>query len=63
MASLVDSEQGEEVWVMDTDSNADETFLVPKGKQEKIWRLKNGLGEDDDFVYISEPGWRRVAQE
>ena len=38
-----------------------EINLVPRGTQERVWALREGLSEDEDFMYLSEDGWLKLV--
>lgn len=65
MSSLIaDSSpaEGEEVYIPEQNVQADGgTALSPKGRKERFWSLKSGQVEDEDFLYITESGWKSLS--
>lgn len=62
MTPLLEDTTGEELSVIDIQAQNDGTTgLIAKGKKERVWDLKLGQVEDEDFVYISEAGWTTLA--
>jgi ubiquitin carboxyl-terminal hydrolase 4/11/15 len=64
MSSLVQDTEGEEVRVIATREDLDGPgfFLHHmEPRKERMWKLKAGLVEDEDFIYISEEGWNKIA--
>jgi hypothetical protein len=60
LTPFLKDEQGEEVYVIETEDLSDVTSLVPKGKKKRIWAVKDGLLENDDFVFVSSDGWQKL---
>jgi ubiquitin carboxyl-terminal hydrolase 4/11/15 len=64
--SLVqEGDEGEEIAVVTSEVGEDGKLelVVPKTViTEKLWRLKAGLEEDTDFVYITEETWKKLAE-
>ena len=65
MSSLV-ADEGQEVHVMEPGeeelpSGEKARYPQHKAKKEKVWTLKKGLQEDEDFTYITEEGWNKVT--
>ena len=59
---LLDDPQDEvdsRLWQIDTVKSGDKTELGTSMHQEPIWGVKPGLVENEDFVFISEEGWKK----
>lgn len=62
MSPLLEDTEGEEVYVIETQAMKNgEVSYAPKGKRERVWLLKAGLQELDDFGFISEEGWKTIS--
>ena len=59
--SLLVEGQGQEVYVIDTVGQTGDKSLHHVAKKEHVWKLKPGLQEDDDYVYISHEGWDKIT--
>jgi ubiquitin carboxyl-terminal hydrolase 4/11/15 len=63
LKALVENVEGEEVVVIETGMNPDGTrCLVGTGKKHRYWTIKDGLSEDDDFLFIHEDGWNKIME-
>jgi hypothetical protein len=63
LTNLVESVEGEEVVVIDTKADAEGSrTLSVTGKKERYWTLKDGLSEDEDFLFIHEDGWMKIIE-
>ena len=63
LTQLVENVEGEEVVVVDTGMNPDGTLrLAASGIKRKYWSIKDGLSEDEDFLFIHEDGWEKIIQ-
>jgi hypothetical protein len=63
LTSLVENTDGEEVHVIQTNEAADGTRkLVATSKKERFWTLKDGLSEDDDFLFVHATGWTKMTE-
>lgn len=61
MSSLVENVQGEEIFVISTLDSEGKPSLHHTAEKQRVWKLKAGLSEDDDYTYISEEGWNKVV--
>lgn len=62
MTPLLAGTEGQEVYAIDTQTQMDGTAaLIAKGKKERVWSLQLGQLEDEDFLYITEAGWKTIS--
>ena len=62
MAPLVQSLKGQETMAIQTAIGGDgEAKLEAIGSRSRVWKLKEGLSEDEDFMYLSEEGWEKLV--
>lgn len=61
MSSLVQDVQGEEIFVISTLDSEGKPSLHHTAEKQRVWKLKAGLSEDEDYTYISEEGWNKVV--
>lgn len=63
MTGLVENVEPDQVHVIQT-SKAQGTLSLggEHSKAEPYWTLKDGLVEDDDFLFIHESGWVKIEE-
>lgn len=63
LTSLVESVEGDEVYVIQTAAQPDGYLrLGGSGKKDQYWTLKDGLVEDEDFLFIHQTGWDKIVE-
>lgn len=63
MKDLVETVEGEEVYVLQTWEQPDGTSALGGDlKKDVFWNLKDGLVEDDDFLFIHQTGWDKIIE-
>ena len=62
LSPLLKDPQGQEVYIISTESSGGKTVLLPKWRKDRVWAVKDGLTENEDFVFISTLGWDKLVQ-
>lgn len=64
MTGLVESVHPEQVHVIQTTAVPDGSLTLggPYKEAESYWTLKDGLVEDDDFLFIHQSGWEKIME-
>jgi ubiquitin carboxyl-terminal hydrolase 4/11/15 len=63
LTSLIKDADGEEVIVIGaTRTTEGKGKLDPNGSKTLVWSVKDGLVENDDFMFISEEGWKNIVE-
>lgn len=63
LTPLVESLEGEDVSViLGTDAPDGSQRLSAMAKKQRFWTLKDGLSEDDDFIFVNEDGWTKIVE-
>ena len=60
LSLLLKEDRGEEVFLIDTKHSAGQNSLGPGGRKEMIWTVKDGLVENEDFIFVSSQGWDKL---
>ena len=60
LSLLIKDQEGEEVFIIETEVSSTGRSLVPEGRRDRIWPVKDGLLENEDFVFVSSEGWNKL---
>jgi hypothetical protein len=64
MTGLVETTEADQVHVIQTSIMPDgsRALSTEYRKAEPYWTLRDGLVEDDDFLFIHEAGWEKILE-
>lgn len=63
LTGLVESVEGDDVYVIQTAAQSDGFLrLAGNAGKERFWTLKDGLVEDEDFLFIHQSGWTKIVE-
>ncbi|EIW72145.1 hypothetical protein TREMEDRAFT_36466 [Tremella mesenterica DSM 1558] len=63
LTELIEDIEGQEVFTLYNDTiGSPSTRMTFKGTKTRIWQLKDGLLEQDDFIYVSAEGWGKLVE-
>lgn len=63
LTPLVESVEGEEVLVINTVLSSEGSYVLDiSAKKQRFWTLKDGLSEDDDFLFVNGDGWNKILE-
>lgn len=63
MGGLYSEVHGPEFTTIQTREDDDgKRYLTPLGKKGEFFEIKDGLSEDEDFLFVNEKGWKKITE-
>jgi hypothetical protein len=63
LTELLESVEGQEVITISTREDDDgNRFPTPLGTKGSYFTIKDGLSEDEDFLFVHEKGWKKIIE-
>ncbi len=61
LSLLLKDEEGEDIYVIEPDVLVGGASNGPQGRKERFWPVKDGLLENEDFVFVTTGSWNKLV--